>query len=392
MNVSLFSIGRFHHFDLGRQILRKGHRLSLFTSNPKFKVDVDLQSFTKTHPVLRVPFAIGRWVGFGSHLNWLDEWLLKDLNRWMKRRLNSDWTDVYHALDGLGPGAGRIAREKGCLWICDRGSSHILAQRDVLREEHKLWGVREHKLSDDRLERTLAEYEEAHAITVPSHFAKKTFVERGSREQQIFVCPYGVNLSEFRCSAKGDDTFRVIHVGQITIRKGIGYLLQAMEPLTAKGKSELWLVGEVDPVVSRLLHSFRGTFEYKGICTRRHLWQMFAQASVLVVASVEEGLALVQAQAMACGVPVIATANAGAEDLFQDGVEGFIIPARNPELIREKIEWMMSNPEAREQMAIAALARVSKLGGWDHYGELVSDVYAVLVDRHGIRLHDGAVK
>ena len=84
--------------------------------------------------------------------------------------------------------------------------------------------------------------------------------------------------------------------------------------------------------------------------------------------SIEEGLALVQGQAMACGLPVIATTNTGAEDLFTDGVEGFIVPIRDPEAIREKLLRLYHDPELREEMSRAALSRVQSMAGWDDYG------------------------
>jgi alpha-maltose-1-phosphate synthase len=388
MKVSVFSIGRFQHFDLGRQLLRLGHRLSLFTSNPRIRVDSDLLPYASTHPFFRIPFAVGGRLGFGSQLYWLDEVLLKDLGKWLEHSVDTNWTDVFHGQEGTGPRAGRRMKEGGKLWICDRVSSHILTQREILVEEHKYWQVRAPKFSSDRLERCVAEYEGAHAITVPSQFARRSFLHHGFLAERVFVCPYGVDLSEFKRGVKNDDIFRVIHVGQINVRKGIGHLLQAVEPLVRKRKCELWLVGEIDPAVRRLLDRYKDIFEYKGVCQRRDLWRLYSQASVLVVASVEEGLALVQAQAMACAVPVIATTNAGAEDLFTDGVEGFIIPIRSPEIIREKIEWMMDNKKLRDQMAEAALKRVKNLGGWNRYGECVEGVYRTLAVRHGLQLHD----
>ncbi len=57
--------------------------------------------------------------------------------------------------------------------------------------------------------------------------------------------------------------------------------------------------------------------------------ELMSRSHVLVLPSVEEGMALVMAQAMACGCPVIATEATGAEDLFTDGVEGFIVPDRD---------------------------------------------------------------
>jgi glycosyltransferase involved in cell wall biosynthesis len=388
MNVSVFTIGRFQHFDLGRQLLRLNHRLSLFTSNPRSRVDRELLPFTKTHPLFRIPFAVGCRLGFAPRLYWLDELLLKDLANWLERSVDIGWTDVFHGLDGTGPKAGRRLRKNGKLWICDRGSSHILTQRDLLVEEHKEWHAEPPEFSTDRLERCVAEYEEAHAITVPSQFSRRSFLQHGIPAERVFVCPYGVDLSEFRPGVKSDDVFRVIHVGQINVRKGVGHLLQAVEPLAKKGQCELWLVGEVHPSMRRLLDEYKGIFEYKGVVPRKDLWRFYSQASVLVLASVEEGLALVQAQAMACGVPVIATTNTGAEDLFTDGVEGFIIPIRRPDTIRERIEWMIDNRELRDRMAAAALERVKSLGGWNRYGECVEGVYKALAIRHGIQLHD----
>jgi len=387
MNVSVFTIGRFHHFDLARQVLRRGHGMRLYTSNPPSRVDPDLRPFASTHWRYRVPFAIGGRLGFGAHLYWLDEMLLKDLGRWMSRSLDLDWTDVLHALDGTDPIAGRFARANGKLWICDRGSTHILTQKEILDAEYKDLGLKPPQFSADRLERCVAEYEESHAVTVPSQFAKRSFLQHGIAEKRVYVCPYGVNLSEFRKGEKRDAKFRVICVGQITIRKGIGHLLRAVEPLVRKNKLELWLVGQIDSAVQPLLDNFKGVFEYKGVCPRKDLWRLYSQASVLVLASVEEGFGLVQAQAMACGVPVIATENTGAEDLFKDGVEGFIVTARSPEAIRAKLEWMMDNAARRDGMAAAALERVKTLGGWDRYGECVGQVYEQLAARHEITLH-----
>jgi alpha-maltose-1-phosphate synthase len=387
MNISVSTLGRFHHFDLGRQIVRLGHGLSLFTSNPRSRVDSDLWPNAKTHPLFRVPYAIGGRMGLASHLYWLDEILLKDLGNWLRRSVDTQWTDVLHAQDGCGPKAGRVVKENGKIWICDRGSAHILTQRELLLDEHDYWRVAPPKFSRDRIERCVAEYEEAHAITVPSHFAKRSFLQNGIADEKVFVCPYGVDLSEFRPGIKRDSTFRVICVGQITVRKGIGHLLRAAEPLVKNKKIEVWLVGEIDPGARRILDNFKGIFEYKGVSPRRDLWRLYSQASVLVLASVEEGLALVQAQAMACGVPVIATPNTGAEDLFTDGVEGFIVPAGDSKAIRDKLEWLIDDRELRDQMASAALERVKNLGGWSRYGTCVESVYQKLFTRHDVSLH-----
>ena len=93
---------------------------------------------------------------------------------------------------------------------------------------------------------------------------------------------------------------------------------------------------------------------------------------------------------MACGLPVIVTTNTGAEDLFTHSVEGFIVPIRSPEVIREKIEWMMDNPALRDRMAAAALSRVKQLGGWDTYGDRVDSIYRELLSRHNMQPHEAS--
>jgi starch synthase len=109
-----------------------------------------------------------------------------------------------------------------------------------------------------------------------------------------------------------------------------------------------------------------------GSIPRAELYAYYNQGLVFVLPSIEEGLALVQAQAMACGLPIIATTNTGAEDLFADGIEGFIVPVRAPEAIREKVLHLYKNPELRRGMGDASLRRVQSIGGWDSYGDSIS--------------------
>jgi glycosyltransferase involved in cell wall biosynthesis len=164
-------------------------------------------------------------------------------------------------------------------------------------------------------------------------------------------------------------------VGSFSVRKGIGYLLQAVRPLVQKKIVELWLVGNASQEAREILHRNADIFIDKGSQPRSKLPWFYSQASVLVLPSIEEGLALVQAQAMACGLPVIATTNTGAEDLFADGIEGCIIAIRDPQSIRDKIEWMLDNPVKRAEMAEAALRRIKSLGGWDMYGKRCLAMY-----------------
>ena len=89
----------------------------------------------------------------------------------------------------------------------------------------------------------------------------------------------------------------------------------------------------------------------------------------MVLPSLEEGLALVQGEAMACGCPVIATPNTGSEDLFSDGKQGFIVPPKNAAAIRDRLQRLADVPALQGRMRAAALQRVRYLGGWNDYGD-----------------------
>ena len=89
----------------------------------------------------------------------------------------------------------------------------------------------------------------------------------------------------------------------------------------------------------------------------------------MVLPSLEEGLALVMAEAMACGCPVIASANSGALNLFSDGVEGRIVPARSTSALLDAMEALAQDRVAARAMRDRARKRIESLGGYDRYGE-----------------------
>jgi alpha-maltose-1-phosphate synthase len=378
LRIGVASTGRFHMFDLARQLAALGQRTRLFTGYPRFKVDGDLRPITRTH----ARWAVAERLLAGAVPAWLRVRMFQDFGRWLDRSLPPTGLDILDALEGSGLEAGRKVRDAGGVWICNRGSCHIRTQKWVLEEEYRRWGfaLPKHFFPPQYVDRCLAEYEGADAIVVGSTFSGGTFVREGLPSAKIHVCPYGVDLSLFRPAPKRDSRFRVLFVGTQSLRKGIGYLFEALRPLVNKSGVELCLIGHVQPETKALLDRNADLFVHHGALPRAELFSYYSQASVLVLPSLEEGLALVQAQAMACGVPVIATPNTGAEDLFSDGVEGLLVPARSPAAIRDAIQWMMDNPARRDEMAEAALRRVGQLGGWDSYGRRCLDVYRAVRD------------
>ena len=100
-----------------------------------------------------------------------------------------------------------------------------------------------------------------------------------------------------------------------------------------------------------------------------------------------EGMPLVVLEAMACGLPVIVTAN-GPADIVRDGIDGFIVPERDDEAIAERLDHLFRHPELRHEMGRQAALRALEFS-WDAYAERALGVLAALApapDHVGARL------
>lgn len=385
MRICIGSPGRFHTFDLARQMERLGHLAHMYTGYPRFKVDGLPREKVSTFPWLIGPsMALGRF-GMGSVSTRINHLATVSFDRWMSRRLEE--CDVFHSLSQFAVESHRVAKERyGALTVCDRGSTHMLYQCHILAEEYDRLGLRFERTDSRLVEREIAEYERVDMIFVPSELVYRSFLEHGVSPQKLRKNPYGVDLSLFRPLPKHDDTFRVIYVGTLSVRKGIPYLLEALGSLRVP-RFELWLIGSVHPEVQTFLARYEGGFRYLGVIPRAQLHRYYSQGSVFVMASIEEGLAMVQAQAMACGLPVIATTNTGSEDLFTDGIEGFIVPIRDPEAIRDRVLKLYNNPDLHNEMSRAALRRVQLMAGWNEYGDRAARFYSEHLEATHTSLH-----
>jgi len=378
--VILTTHGRFHSFDLAEQLQRAGWLRAIYTAYPKFKL-----RNTRVDPRLIRSFpyvsALHRLVEGRSAPLALKQALQLQASRAIDAYA---WAtlppcDIVMALSASGLTTGRAVRRRGGRYVCDRGSTHLRWQMRLLAEEYDRAGIPFGQVHPRLIEREEAEYAQADAITVPSHFAARSFVDSGVDSAKLTIVPYGVDLEQFRPTAPRDPGFRVLFVGQLGVRKGIGYLLKAFRQAALPG-ARLVFVGSPTGETKALLGSDPLTdVEFTGALSRDQVAVQMSRASVMVLPSVEEGLAMVQAQALACGCPVIATVNAGAEDLFENGREGLIVPARDSEAIAQALTLLYRERDLLHAMSEAARRRVELIGGWDRYGSEIMALFERLL-------------
>ena len=372
MRIVQAVFGVFHHFELARELERRGHLSVIYSTFPWQRLQREglPHSRVQTFPWIHTPeFLIQRY-GIGGH--WLPDHLgyanALAFDEWTLRRIPS--CDAFIAISGAGLKTGRETQREGGLFVCDRGSSHQRYQEQIVSEEYRRWGV-DLPVSDER--DTIREekiYETADLITVPSGFALRSFVEMGVPAKKMRKIPYGVRLERFRPTGEPPkDRFDVLFAGGVSLRKGVPYLMEAFAKLPHPSK-RLRIAGAVRPdfeaVLSRLP---RENVEFLGSVSQEKMVELMSTSHVMVLPSIEEGLALVQGQAMACGCPVIASTNTGSEDLYTDGVEGFIVPVRDSAALTMRMQQFADDPDLRQRMSEASLKRVKSLGGWKDYGD-----------------------
>jgi starch synthase len=292
---------------------------------------------------------------------------------WLDRRslLPAVQSDLFLFYSGAGLGTMRRLRGGRTLCVLEAVNSHVLVQKRIMDEENRGLGLPLTGFPPREVARRAREVGLADAIICPSHFVKDSFVSEGFPAERVHVVPYGIPPPESVEARPPDDgTFRVLYVGQLSPRKGVRYLLDAFARLNHPRK-ELVLVGPRSQPSGLEGATVPDGVRFAGVLKGAELARAYRDASVFVLPTIEEGLALVLGEALAHGTPVIATVNSGGADLFTDGEEGFLVPIRDPGALADKMQLLADDPARRERMSRAAVARMQALGGWERTEQLL---------------------
>jgi len=384
MKVALSAIGKFHTFDLARELFARDALAGIYTGYPRFKLKGEAIPQELIHTL---PWTQGAYMGFPwkhrlsatTIQNW-ENFNARVLGNWVGRNLPD--CDVYVGLSGSSLPAGKRLQARGGKYVCDRGSAHIRVQDQLLREEYCLWGTPYTGIDPRTILREEAEYAQADCITVPSTFVLQSFLNQGVDASKLALLPYGVNLSRFHPTAVPDpERFDVLFVGAMTLQKGVQYLAQAYQKLQHRAKS-LTFVGSPSTELMDMLKArqlWPEDARVLGHMPQPELKNIMSRSHVMVLPSIQEGFGMVMAQAMACACPVIASINTGSQDLFTNGIEGWTVPIRDVDALADRMQLLADNPIERAAMGQSALEKVSGFGGWSAYGESAMRIYGGLV-------------
>ncbi len=305
---------------------------------------------------------------------------------WVSQKLKGMETskiDIFHGWNNHSLDSFRTAKKHNIVTVVERASAHPRAKQAILNKECKTLSLQPPSVTGGQMKRSLRELDEADYIVVPSAFAYQTHVDYGIPKNKLAMIPFGVNLEKFgSVNNKHDATdhkFIVLFVGQVSVRKGAHYLLKAWKTLDLKN-AELWLVGKVNKQFKTLdIYSTSRKLEtVKLLGFRKDVPEIMNKASLFVLPSLSEGSALVTYEAMAAGLPVITTFNAGS--VVEDTESGFIVPVGDVELLAEKIKYFRDKPREIGRMGNIAREKVAKYT-WDRYGNELTAFYKKIAEK-----------
>ncbi len=227
--------------------------------------------------------------------------------------------------------------------------------------------------SPAKLARKDEELARAGTVFVASSFTRASLVEAAQVPGDVVMIPYGAPSPPAGASfarRKPGEPLRVLFVGSLGQRKGTRYLLDAMAALGAG--FELTLIGTVpdarcDPLAVALRkHRHIPSLPHSAILdemTRHHAF---------VFPSLFEGFGLVLLEAMACGLPVIATPHTAAPDIVREGRDGFVVPIRSSAAIADRLTWLATDEDRRQAMGAHARTRAAQFT-WTDYAKRMTD-------------------
>lgn len=293
-------------------------------------------------------------------------------DRWAARRLPPG--NVFHVWNSYGLSSLKRAKDLGMLTSIERASSHPQYQDNLLRKEHLRWGI-PYRHFPRLLQRSIAELNAADCVLVPSDFVESSFLAQGFPPEKLLKIPFGVDVQIFQpLERKPSMPFRVLFVGTVGLRKGVIYLLEAWKRLGWKD-AILDLAGKVDPDFLPLLEKYRDVPGIRRYGYVRSPVGLFQQADLFAFPSLEEGSALVTYQAMACGLPLVTTANAGS--VVREGQDGFIVPVMDIETLAGRLEELRAKDRLREKMGEHARQRALEFT-WEKYGQRLGQAFNLL--------------
>ncbi len=219
-------------------------------------------------------------------------------------------------------------------------------------------------------------------VFVPSKLIYSKALKLGFSENQVFYHPFGVDTDYFIPVNKKTHLVQFMFSGILNERKGIKELFIAWNRAELEN-AVLVLCGRKTPFLQKMLDEISPqNIELKGFLPWDKLKDEYNRSDVFVFPSKKEGSAKAIYEALACGLPVITTAESGS--VIENSIEGYIVEQKDTDQLVEKMKLVAENEDIRRKMSISARKKAEEFT-WNHYKERTIDNYMKIIEMQNER-------
>jgi glycosyltransferase involved in cell wall biosynthesis len=210
-------------------------------------------------------------------------------------------------------------------------------------------------------------------------------------QKEIGVIYNGIDVQEFfpDPAKRNPDQFTILCVSRVTPRKGIRFLVQAFNILSARYENaRLVVVGDgnekssLEQLVQGL--GIKDKIIFAGPVSHDRVLEYYQKANVFVLPSLNEGMSNTMLEALACGLPIVATETGGTKELLTDNKNGLIIKMKDPDDLAEKIEKLILGHDLEKSMGEESRKLAEQLS-WEVVAKGYIDLYEKTANLRKIR-------
>lgn len=281
----------------------------------------------------------------------------------MEERDHAARCDVFFSYDTGAMETLDWCRKQGIKCVLNQMDPNRV-EMDLVREEEKRWPgwqLTTANTPEEYFERRQREWALADRVVVNSDFCRRALIRQGVAPEKLFVMPLCYERSgknqppKTRGSGPGQ-SLRVLFLGQVILRKGIQYLMEAARKLEGE-KIHFDIVGPVG-ISAKAVASAPGNLSFHGRATRDQVASWYGQADLFVLPTLSDGFAITQLEAMAHGLPVITTPCCG--EVVTDGVDGFIVPPSEAGELARTFQRYLAQPDLAPSQSAGALEKAGQ--------------------------------
>lgn len=310
----------------------------------------------------------------------------EEFGQWFGKRVashlaNETWDRRRDVLMAFNTGALeciRVLNSQGVLSIVDQIDPGRV-EEDLVQEERSRfpgWATVPGRIPDSYFYRLEQEWTEASLVMVNSEWSKAALVKQGVPAEKIFVAPVIYDLNEeVPARPRHHRRLKALWLGQVIVRKGIQYVLEAAKALP---NVDFDIAGPV-LINEHVVRDFPQNVRFLGRVSRDLTADLYRQSDLFILPTVSDGFAITQLEAMAQGLPVITTPNCGA--VVTHEVDGLIVPARDGEAFTQAIARLDADRALLEAMSQATARKLPRFSSQTVIGEIETNALKALAAR-----------